>query len=118
MATSKTYDTPDRTLRFQVVDADDGCIMLGFEGFLWHTHPDLLPETYQTPGREGIDRFVKDLLQNRIVIAVYRRNQTISDVRIAFHPEVHLRFKWEDEDIELRYWDGSPYSVDSSNHSS
>jgi hypothetical protein len=83
MAITKTYDSPDGRLRFQVIREDDGDTRLEFEGFPWHTHGDLLVGSYGPTQEAAIDRFVADLLQGRSTIALYRRDGVLYDICIT-----------------------------------
>ena len=59
MASTRAYDSPDGSLRFLVGTEDDGDVSLGFDGFAWHTHADILaavagiPEVVE-PNRTGL----------------------------------------------------------------
>ena len=108
MATTKAYESPDGLLRFLVVRNEDSDVSLGFDRHVWHTHGDMLAATYRLPKEAAIDRFINDLLGNRIVIAVSRREGIVVDIWATDDPEGDLRYKSENESIEYRHWDGSP----------
>jgi hypothetical protein len=44
------YESPDGLLRL-LVDREGDDVMVGFEGFPWHTHADLLTPAYALPKR-------------------------------------------------------------------
>lgn len=112
MATITTHESADGLFRFQILRSDDGDVTLGFEGFPWHTHSDLLVGTYGSTQEAAAERFVDDLLHNRSVIAVHRQGGMISDVCITDDPHADLRYKLDNESIEFRHWDGSPCIAD------
>src|ERR1700681_2130821 len=96
----KTYESPDGKLRFKVVMGDDGHIIVGFEGFPWHTHGDLLMwEDVSASEEVTVARFVEDLLQNKTIIAVNRRAETILDIRVTDDPRADLRYKLDGEEV-------------------
>ena len=102
------YVSPDDRLRF-VVEQDGQDIALGFEGFSWHTHADMLASAFGTSEAPAIDQFVDDLLGDRCIIAVSRIGGTIRDVWITTDPRSDLRYASDDEVLEFRYWSGAPW---------
>lgn len=102
--------SPDGMLCFVIEqDADD--VSLGFSGFSWHTHADILVGTYGATEREAVARFVEGLLKDRMVIALTRVGGVIQDVWITDDPVSELRYKPEEEEIEFRYWSGRPWQA-------
>lgn len=108
---TREYISPDASLRFIIVTADDGDVSLGFDGFAWHTHGDILASLNGSSESEAVDRFVDDLVSNRTVIAVSRIGGELRDVWVADDPTSEFRYLSEGESIELRYWDGKKWSV-------
>jgi hypothetical protein len=102
------YVSPDDQLRF-IVERDEQDIVLGFEGFPWHTHADMLASAGGTSEALAVERFVGDLLGDRCVIAVSRSGGTIRDVWITMDPQSDLRYVSDDEVLEFRYWSGAPW---------
>jgi hypothetical protein len=105
MKTEAEHISPDGLLRF-IVERDNGDVSLGFAGYGWHTHADLIAASFGMPEREAVSRFVDDLLADRSVIAVSRVGGIIQDVWITDDPTSELRYKPEGEEIEFRYWSG------------
>ena len=99
------HTSPDGLLRFMVC-RDAGDICLGFDGFPWHTHPDLLASDGVTE-EAAVRQFVDGLLRGRALIAVARVGEAVRDVWITHDVGSELKFKSKDETIEFRYWDGS-----------
>ena len=96
--------SPDGMLTF-IVGREDGEVCLGFEGYPWHTHPDLLAADGVSP-EAATRQFVDALLAGRTVIVVSRAGSTVRDVWITDDAESELKNKMPDETLEFRYWDG------------
>jgi hypothetical protein len=105
MKSTREYVSPDNQLRF-VVDVDEQDVSLGFEGFPWHTHANVLTSEFGTSEERTVNRYVRDLLSDRSILAVSRIGGTISDVWITADPQSDLRYKSDDEVLEFRYWSG------------
>ena len=84
---------------------DDGDVSLGFAGYSWHTHADILASLSGLPEDQAVGRFVKNLLDGKAIIAIYRVGGVIRDVSVADEP-VPDKYQPDDETIEFRYWDG------------
>jgi hypothetical protein len=108
MKPTREYVSPDNQLRF-VVDYDEQDVRLGFEGFPWHTHADVLASQFGTSEELAVDRFVRDLLSDRSILVVSRIGGTISDVWITADPQSDLRYNSCDEVLEFRYWSGGQW---------
>src|SRR5215211_2578969 len=108
MKRRRAYVSPDNQLRF-VVEHDEQDISLGFEGFPWHTHADLLAWEFGTSEELAVDRFVSDLLSDRSILAVSRIDGTIRDVWITADPLSDLRYNSDEEVLEFRYWSGGQW---------
>jgi hypothetical protein len=104
----RAYVSPDGALTF-VVAREAGDATLGFAGMQWHTHADVLASEYGVPQDEAVDRFIAALLQNKSVIAVSRVAGIVSDVWIVDDPLEPDPYQPEDEAIEFRFWDGTPF---------
>jgi hypothetical protein len=79
MKAIREYLSPDSQLRF-VVCHDGQDVSLGFEGFQWHTHADVLASEFGTSEELAVNRFVRDLLSDRSILVVSRIGGTIRDV--------------------------------------
>jgi hypothetical protein len=108
----KEYRSPDGFLTLVVRD-EGGEISVGFEGFAWHTHGDILAASYSFAGVPGLtpesasQRFVEDIVSNRAIVAVLRSGNAVSDVWITDDPAGERRYQQPDEELEFRFWDGS-----------
>jgi hypothetical protein len=109
------YVSPDGLLTVIVRRYPDD-VVLGFAGMPWHTHGDTLAELSGYSIDEAVSRFLKDLQQGHLVIAIASVNGVVRDIYIKDNPEQWDRFKPDDEVILLRYWDGTLYTPGSSNH--
>lgn len=103
--------SPDGSLRF-LVRSPDGDITMGFEGYPWHTHGDLLLDLSQRDPEAAAAQFVADLVAGRLLIAVASVSGDIRDIWITADPLADLRYCPTEELIEFRLWDGTPISPD------
>jgi len=108
MKPTRQYVSPDNQLRF-VVDHDEQDVRLGFEGFPWHTHADVLTSEFGTSEELAVKRFVRDLLSDRSILAVSRVGGTMREVWITADPQSDLHYKSDDEILEFRYWSGGQW---------
>jgi len=106
------HHSPDGELTLVVLREAEG-ISIGFDGFEWHTHGDLLAADYPfgagaeiTP-EDATRRFVQDVVSNRAIIVVRRVDGEIRDVWITEDVEKELRYQQPGETMEFRHWDGS-----------
>jgi hypothetical protein len=97
------HRTPDGLLRFLVTRGDDGDIALGFDGYPWHTHGDILASLLGVPIDAAVRQYVDALLTGRRLIAIARVDGAIRDVAVADSPEPD-KYKPANETIEFRYW--------------
>jgi hypothetical protein len=104
------YLSADGILRL-IVTHDDGGVALGFAGYSWHIHAEILVELWETTERHAIDRFVSEVLADRTLIAVCRVGSTVQDVWITDDPPKELRYRQDGEEIEFRYWSGRTLPV-------
>ncbi len=61
------HTSPDGKLTLFVGRLAEDDFIIGFEGFSWHTHPDLLG------GSARAQDFIEKILSNELVVAVARR---------------------------------------------
>lgn len=107
--------SPDGLLRlFALRNAGD--ITIGFDGFGWHTHGDVLAGGYTLAGRDGLAPeeatriFVADVMENRAVIALLRVAGSIRDVWVTDDVAKELKYQQEGEQLTFRFWDGTAVS--------
>jgi hypothetical protein len=99
------YASPDGALRF-LVRSPDGYLTMGFDGYPWHTHGELLAQPCETH-ENATKRFVADLISNNLIIAVVKVSGTVHDIRITYDPADDLRYLPPEKAIEFRLWDGT-----------
>jgi hypothetical protein len=112
MAIVERYESPDRQLTL-VVDLTSDDWTVGFDGFPYHTHGDILAQTEYAGNPELATRsFVTDILKSRRPIIIWRVNGKIRDLAV---PQEFCRAELEanvtkhgfpGETFEARYWDG------------
>jgi hypothetical protein len=105
--TNATYTSPDGLLRFLVQTADDGVVCLGFDGYLWHRHPNELTTAGGLSEQEAVERYVRDLIENRAVIAVWWAGEKATAVWVTEDPGSETLFLPPGISVELRYWNGT-----------
>jgi hypothetical protein len=100
------YISPDGLLRF-IVRSPDGDVTMGFDGYPWHTHGDMLPGNVSTSIESRTKSFVDALLDNRAIIAVLKDRNVIKDIWITDDLARAVRYPIEGESIEFRLWGGT-----------
>ena len=108
--------TPDGQLRFRVVTEDDGDVTLGFDGFPWHTHADILAATTGLPHDEAVRQFVNDLVGGLSVIVLWWVAGEMRDVWVSDDPAkdagyASTAYAEAGESVTLRYWDGRAWQA-------
>ncbi|MDQ0467717.1 hypothetical protein [Labrys wisconsinensis] len=98
------YVSPDGRLRLSVLREDDGDTIIGFEGFPWHTHGDLLLGAYGDSEAAAIESFVDELTSDRLAIAIISSNGKITDIQVTDDPELESQNLAEGETVEIRHW--------------
>ena len=105
------YVNPDGVLTF-LVRRYGNDVTLGFARTPWHIHGDILATLSGYPVEEAVSRFLADLQQGRLVIAVATVAGAVRDIWIEDDPEKPDCYKPDDEIIRLRYWDGTSFVPD------
>ena len=77
------HRSPDGLLTLKVGREDDGDICIGFEGYSWHTHSDILASLSGLREDAAVRQFVDDVIGGRTIIAVARVAGQIRDVWVA-----------------------------------
>ena len=99
--------SPDGQLCFQVTrDVVAGRVILAFAGSCRHTHPDFLAAAYGLAEPEAVRKCVDDLLADRLVIGLFRRDGEDREVSIEDDPGHGDEWIGPGESIEYRYWSG------------
>jgi hypothetical protein len=111
MTTVEEHVSPDGRLRLLVGVDPGGDLTLGFEGFPWHTHADILASLWGVGQAEAVRRFVGDLVTDKSVVALWGQPGMVRDVWVTEEPVRDAAYPVEGEVIELRYWSGRPWAV-------
>ena len=98
--------SPDGALRF-LVRSPDGDITMGFDGFGWHTHGDLLAAMPSESPEKAAEHFVAMLTAGELIIAISKVSGTTRDIWITADPAADLRYCPAAETLEFRLWDGT-----------
>ena len=102
----RDHVSADGALRF-LVRSPDGDITMGFDGFAWHTHGDVLAARSSVSPEEAAKRFVGDLVSNKLTIAMAKVSGTVRDIWITDDLANDLRHCLPEETVEFRLWDGT-----------
>ena len=101
--------SPGGNLVLIVQEDETGDIAVGFEGYAWHTHADILASLTGQPQREALRAFVDDIVTDRAIIAVAVVGATVRDAWVTENPEGEFKYKPDDESIRFRLWSGVQY---------
>jgi hypothetical protein len=101
------HRTPDGLLRFVVERGPDGDLALGFDGYSWHMHGDILASLSGLPVEEAVRAFIDGLLKGESFIGISRVRGEIQDAWVTDDPRPD-KYKPDEETMEFRYWDGRP----------
>jgi hypothetical protein len=107
------HKSRDGLLTFLITQDDDGDITIGFDGFGWHTHGDLLTALSNLSEADALAQLTANVLNDRKVIVLHFVRDKLDDVWLAEDPTEEIedakRYGKSDERFELRYWSGSPF---------
>jgi hypothetical protein len=110
MSLTAEHVSPDGILRF-IVLREGSDITLGFSGYEWHTHAELLVGPYGESEEEAAASFVDDLLSDKLVIVVSSIGGVVKDVWITDDPASELSYAPAEESTLLRYWSGRAWQA-------
>jgi hypothetical protein len=106
MTVVEEHRSPDGLLRLIVTCDDEGDVAIGFDGYAWHTHGDILASLSGLPEKEAIRDFVNHITGGRQIIAISRVNGEIRDVWPTDDPKKEFKYKPPEESLEFRRWSG------------
>jgi hypothetical protein len=107
MAIVERHSSPDGLLQLIVDRANDGDWSVGFDGFSWHTHGDLLTWEYGGSPETAVRAFVDHIVSSQRVIVISRIDGRISDAWITDDPSRDEQtYASLNEIIEKRLWNG------------
>ena len=107
MGAASRYVTPDGNFTLVHDPGQHGAI--GFEGYSWHTHDDMLASFSVLPKIETVPQFVDALESGRLFIALSTVGGEVMNVWVTDDPERELSDTPKGRSVSLRYWNGQPY---------
>ncbi|MCS7468295.1 hypothetical protein NZK35_16710 [Stieleria sp. ICT_E10.1] len=110
MIDPEEHASADGLLTLAVESLDGGDVAIGFRGYPWHTHADILASITSMNETDAVRQFIDDVLNDRSLIAVQIIDDAIQDVWITDDPAKDRKYKQPNEDLQFRYWSGRGYS--------
>jgi hypothetical protein len=101
-------------LRLIVTRENDGDVAIGFDGYAWHTHADILASLWGLSENGAIQQFVERIIGDDEIIVVSRVNGEVRDVWPTDDPRGELTYKPPEESLEFRRWSGVTVEVEGS----
>jgi hypothetical protein len=108
------HTSPDGFLRLIVTRESGGDVAIGFDGYTWHTHADILASLSGLSESEAIQQFVEHIIGDDQIIAVSWVNGKVRDVRPTDDPKGEYTYKPPEELLEFRRWSGVTVEVEAS----
>lgn len=110
----RRYVSPDGELCLLVI-SPDGDLTIGFEGYPWHTHGDVLVREFGGDAGHATERFIVGIVESQFIIAMQRTGGRVEDVWVLDRNESSLqetvagtkRYGAPGEIVEFRLWDGT-----------
>jgi hypothetical protein len=100
---SQRHMSPDGKLCLIVVTVDDDLI-IGFEGYGWHTHGDILARLSGLDAEAAIEQFIEKIKRGELVIAVLSKGENVTNIWISDDPQRETVIPGET--ILFRLWNG------------
>jgi hypothetical protein len=108
MGSASRFETPDKA--FTLVHDPEQHGAIGFEGFAWHTHDDMLEWFDVEPQIRSVPQLIEALESGRLVVALSMGDGEVLDVWITDDPVSELSGELPaGQSVTLRYWSGQPY---------
>ena len=114
MAIIERHTSPDNSMVL-IVESSDNDLAIGFEGYTWHTHGDILNAWgYEGSPEKRTRAFIDDIVESRRVIAIVRIDGAISDICIPDDmmerplSKSFNEYAPPNEKVDFRYWNGQP----------
>jgi hypothetical protein len=106
------HKSPDGFLRLIVTRESNGDVAIGFDGYAWHTHADILASLSGLSQGESIQQFVERIFGDDQVIVVSRVKGEIRDVWPTDDPKGEFQYKPPEEVLAFRRWSGITVEVE------
>jgi hypothetical protein len=100
---ARRHVSPDGKLCL-IVETVDNDRSVGFEGYSWHTHGDILARLYELDAEAAIEKFIKQITNGELVIAVLSKCGNVTDIWVSDDPQSETLSAGET--IQFRLWDG------------
>ncbi|MGI8436873.1 MAG: hypothetical protein ACR2NX_08205 [Chthoniobacterales bacterium] len=106
---TERYATPDAGLTL-LVQRDDDDITIGFEGFPWHTHADIIADLRRQKDPESaLQVYLDDLFHDRLPIVLVKKAGVLTEPFIPDFPSepIDTSHSQPEETYEVRFWSGT-----------
>jgi hypothetical protein len=107
---NRRHVSPDGTLCL-IVETVDNDRVVGFEGYSWHTHGDILASLYGLDAEAAIEKFIQEIISGELVIAILSKGEDIVDIWVSDDPQNETLSLGEA--IQFRLWDSEEVDVSS-----
>jgi hypothetical protein len=105
---SRRHMSPDRKLCL-IVETVDNDLVVGFEGYAWHTHGDILARLSGLDAEAAMEAFIEKIKRGELVITVLSKGDNVTDIWISDDPQKETVIPGET--IRLRLWNGQHVDV-------
>jgi hypothetical protein len=106
------HHSPDGFLRLLVTRDDGGDVAIGFDGYTWHTHGDILAALSGLPEEDAIRLYVDSILGDEQIIGVLRMGGKVQDVWVIDNLGGIFQDLLLEESQEFRRWSGQTVPVE------
>src|SRR5437868_9092095 len=105
---SRRHVSPDGKLCLVVETVDDDR-SIGFEGYPWHTHGDILADLSGLDAEVATEAFIEKIKKGELVIAILSKGTNVIDVWISDDPQEETTIPGET--IRFRLWNGQHVNI-------
>ena len=100
------HTSPDGVLTFVVENLGNNDVAIGFRGYPWHTHADILASLTGLSEGNAVRAYVDSLLADNSIIAIQTIDDVITDIWITDDPKSDKKYQEPNESLQFRYWSG------------
>jgi hypothetical protein len=101
------HASPDGILRLVVTRDHRGDTSIGFAGYAWHTHADILAALSGISESEAVRQFVDRIRGDVEIIVVQRIDGEVKDIWPTEDIASEFKHKPAEESLEFRRWSGA-----------